>query len=592
MEASKRGFIMFKEINVDSIVVSDLNVRKTGINGLRELADNIKEMAAKFKNDGLIHALTVRKAGKKYEVVSGQRRLRAIQLLNDENEKGNLIDKVKCMVITGSKDKDVLLSLSENVFNQQMDAIDRFKAYSTLVEKGYTIAKIAQAFGTSSHSVNQSLAIANLLDEVIELWREDQLREDVFKYMTTLSHDQQKLVVDAIKNENVAIYNKSSVNDLVNRKTIDSDCALFDLDKSGIAITTDLFSEKSFVTDYSKFMDLQRQAINEKLDAHKENHEIALFYDTDQSFNSWRFCKWEDEEDIEEMLEENCFPVHVYSLDSNGECSINVYGLESDEIYSELVLKGEIVEEKEEEDDSDDVSDENAVVTQSSDPDIKEKPVRQELTSSDQEYFSAWRHLMVAAEMTKDHNNSSKIMLAMLVSRLSFDVKNSIHKVNIEDEQLQNSEAFKTIKDFEEKIGDFIGMEYGSRIDFDEAYVVISKYSDDQIKELMTFYAIAALSPSSKVIDDLAVRLNVNANDYWKADQGFVDNLSTNPALTAVAGDLIESEVDQSAFSNMKIKEKKIKLASVLRDDYVPNYFQFPIQKYGPTELTIEPKYW
>ena len=72
-------------INVDQLYISDINVRKTSINEISELANSIDI-------NGLINPITVRKDNNdKYEIIAGQRRYLAMKELNKHTIPCNII---------------------------------------------------------------------------------------------------------------------------------------------------------------------------------------------------------------------------------------------------------------------------------------------------------------------------------------------------------------------------------------------------------------------------------------------------------------------------------------------------------------------
>ena len=549
---------MFQEIPVSTLQVSDMNVRKSALVGIDELAQNIKELAIKFKSDGLIHPLTVRKVGKKHHIIAGQRRFKAIEQINNEE---HIIDKVKCLVISGKKDKDLLISLSENMFSQPMDPIDRFNTYSLMVKKGYTIGKIALAFGTSSLKVKQALAIADLHDDVIVLYRADKIRDSVLQHLTNLSHEQQLKITTAIEKQNYNFWSKNTVNDFLNRIQVNADHALFDLENCGMIVETDLFEENKFVTDQTRFMNLQRKAINELIKKDEENGFRTQFYDADDEFYSWEYNKVDDDEADPKTA------VRVYCLESCGK--VRTYNcIMTDDEFSGV--------------DSSDNSTDSAK---------SEKPKRQELSKKDQIYFRDWQHTMACDALIKDKKYAIRFVIAKVIAQRNFSYESIYTKNQTEDEQLVNSPARKAITNFLDSVIDSCPKinphEYCS-VDFKDVLAAVIKLKEQQFKDLIVALAIVSLSPESSHVGIIGQDLKINALDYWKPDAGFVNHISSNPALVAVADVLIDTDVEKEAFAKLKIKDKKAKLAESLNPEFLPKYLEFPVSNYTGVKLDLE----
>jgi ParB family chromosome partitioning protein len=107
-------------IVVDKLYVSDINVRKTNVNEITELANSIDI-------NGLINPITVRKDGDdKYEIIAGQRRYLACKMLKKNN--------ISCNILDVNSQKAEELSLVENVQRNPMTNSDKVKIYSKTME--------------------------------------------------------------------------------------------------------------------------------------------------------------------------------------------------------------------------------------------------------------------------------------------------------------------------------------------------------------------------------------------------------------------------------------------------------------------------
>jgi ParB family chromosome partitioning protein len=587
---------MIKQINVEKLSVSENNVRKSSVDGLDDLADNIKEMIGRFDGDGLIHPLTVSKDDNKkgsYKVIAGQRRLAAIGLIN-EKEPG-LIKKVKCLVVDADDSDQTMLSLAENSFSAQMDPLDRHAAYSAMVDKGKSIESIAQSFGTTSHKVKQSLAISSLDESVIVGWKEGVISDDILYRLTTYPVADQKKVMEAVESGECQFYYPQMVDNFLKRAPIDIEHALFDVEKSGLTVLTDLFKEEQFVEDSERFMELQRKAVNKLMKDTEKLGITCIFIDSDESHLSLWGC--DTYEDIAELKDDFKGVYQIYKLDRDGEVLISLVRFDEDDeddvaAIHELKVMAGLIEPKEENVEDDVPCAENS----SNEP---EKPKgRQELSANDQLYFRNWQQLFVSEKLAENPDYSHRLMLTMLI--MGHGLNNSdrygAHWENLEfdDAQFSKSPAKAKVDKLVKKYKDLIRRKYlhgdEHRADFIKVLKTIMEFDAVQIQELMTVIAIMGINPTTGILNLIGEELNASddLSDKWQPDEGFFNALSSNPALMGVAEDVAKTDDELVAFNGMKIKDKRAKLAEMVADDYKPKYLQFPAQRYGDIELDIE----
>ncbi|KPK98482.1 MAG: hypothetical protein AMJ95_03680 [Omnitrophica WOR_2 bacterium SM23_72] len=129
----------------------------------REDFDNqsIAELAQSIKEKGVIQPLLVRRKADFYELIAGERRLRAAKLLNL---------KELPIIIKDAEDKDSLeLALIENIQRQGLNPIEEAHAYQHLIDKFYvTQEKISDVLGKSRATIANTLRLLKLPQEIQE----------------------------------------------------------------------------------------------------------------------------------------------------------------------------------------------------------------------------------------------------------------------------------------------------------------------------------------------------------------------------------------------------------------------------------------
>jgi ParB family chromosome partitioning protein len=159
-----------QEIPLNKLVPFAGNVRKT--HNKRFVA----ELAASIRAHGLQQNLVVRKDGKKFAVVAGGQRLKALlQLAKEGDIKPDY--RVLCKIEDGDFDP-AELSLVENVIRDDMHPADKFEAFRDLVDKGQSAADIAARFGTTERAVRELLKLACVSPVILKAYREDKLKLD------------------------------------------------------------------------------------------------------------------------------------------------------------------------------------------------------------------------------------------------------------------------------------------------------------------------------------------------------------------------------------------------------------------------------
>lgn len=178
-----------REIRLDNLLVSNLNVRKTLTSDDDE--PGINELANDIRTNGLINPLTVRKLGDKYEIIAGQRRFLASKLLRKES--------VACSIVDVDSQKAEEMSLVENVQRVQMTFADKVKTYSRLYSVyNKDITKVVNAVSVSKITIAKYLKLAELPDAIIELLDsngEEKLTIDVAVELTKLPSSVHKMDV-------------------------------------------------------------------------------------------------------------------------------------------------------------------------------------------------------------------------------------------------------------------------------------------------------------------------------------------------------------------------------------------------------------
>lgn len=124
-------------------------------------AEALNDLAASIKEHGVFQPILVRKSLSGYELIAGERRLRASKLI------GN---KTIPAVIVEIDDKEMMeISLLENIQREDLSPIEEAQAYNKLIKKfNYTQEDLAKRIGKSRANITNMLRLLNLPKEVQE----------------------------------------------------------------------------------------------------------------------------------------------------------------------------------------------------------------------------------------------------------------------------------------------------------------------------------------------------------------------------------------------------------------------------------------
>ena len=146
-----------RTLALSSIVPNPLQPRKS-------FSDNeLAELAASIKENGLLQPLVVRPAGNgRYELVAGERRFRSVQRLG--------WTEVPVLVREVEDDALLVLALVENLQREELNPMEEAEGYRTLADRfGFTQEEIAQAVGKERSTVANLLRLLKLAPSIRRL---------------------------------------------------------------------------------------------------------------------------------------------------------------------------------------------------------------------------------------------------------------------------------------------------------------------------------------------------------------------------------------------------------------------------------------
>ena len=130
----------------------------------------LAELSQSIRRHGVLQPLSVRRIEGGYQLIAGERRLRAAQLAG--------LTEVPCLVMRMSDRESGMVALIENLQRQDLDFIEEARGIGLLIERyGLTQEQAAQALGKSQSGIANKLRLLRHSEAVLKAIRREGLTE-------------------------------------------------------------------------------------------------------------------------------------------------------------------------------------------------------------------------------------------------------------------------------------------------------------------------------------------------------------------------------------------------------------------------------
>jgi len=117
--------------------------------------ERLQELAASMRKNGVLQPLLVRRKGEGYELIAGERRLRAARMVG--------LEKVPVHVREAHDGEMLRLAILENVQREDLNPIEEARAYQRLIDEfDMTQLNVAEQLGKSRSAINNTLRLLGL----------------------------------------------------------------------------------------------------------------------------------------------------------------------------------------------------------------------------------------------------------------------------------------------------------------------------------------------------------------------------------------------------------------------------------------------
>lgn len=166
----------------------NINDIKPNANQPRKTFDEekLQELASSIKEHGLIQPVVLRKAGKGYEIVAGERRWRAARIVG--------VKEIPCIVKELTDEENMLLAIIENMQREDLNPIEEAEGLRQMMDTyGFTQEQISKSVGKSRPYIANSLRLLYLPDTIIEYVSEGKLSAGHGKAIAGIEDDKRQI---------------------------------------------------------------------------------------------------------------------------------------------------------------------------------------------------------------------------------------------------------------------------------------------------------------------------------------------------------------------------------------------------------------
>lgn len=168
----------------------------------RKLFDEtvMDELVSSIREKGIIQPVTVRRKGEGYELIAGERRVRAARIAG--------LETIPAYVIEVASDEEMMeLALIENIQREDLNPVDEALGYSLLIEKyGISQEAVATKVGKNRTTITNSIRLLKLPEVILNGLRDRRISTGHARALLGLeSPKQQETLYQKIVNEGLSV---------------------------------------------------------------------------------------------------------------------------------------------------------------------------------------------------------------------------------------------------------------------------------------------------------------------------------------------------------------------------------------------------
>lgn len=199
-------------ISEDTVKANKANKKSSTVVSLKDIVPNpfqprktfgeakMEDLVSSIKEKGVIQPVLVRPNGAGYELIAGERRFRAAQILN--------FDEIPVIVKENIDDATTLeLSIIENIQREELNPVEEANAYRELIDQfEYTLDKVGKMVGKNKTTISNSMRLLTLSKDILVLLEEGKISTGHAKVLLSIpSEHKRKKIAKAIVQKGLSV---------------------------------------------------------------------------------------------------------------------------------------------------------------------------------------------------------------------------------------------------------------------------------------------------------------------------------------------------------------------------------------------------
>ena len=158
----------------------------------------LEELSHSIKKHGVIQPILVREEGKQFELIAGERRMRASKLAG--------LKKIPAVITKATNMQSLEIAILENVQREDLNPLEVSKGYQRLKDEfGYTQEQVAKSVGKPRSSVANSLRLLTLTPKIQKELEKGSITEGHAKVLLSLESSQANSFLEKIIKEVLSV---------------------------------------------------------------------------------------------------------------------------------------------------------------------------------------------------------------------------------------------------------------------------------------------------------------------------------------------------------------------------------------------------
>lgn len=201
LDLDKLETTIYESIDRDEIIEISLQELRANPYQPRKIFDEeaLKELADSIKEHGVFQPIIVKKSIKGYEIIAGERRVRASKLAGKET--------IPAIIRNFTDEQMMEIALLENLQRENLTAIEEAEAYKAMLDTlGLTQEDLAKKVGKSRSHITNIIGLLRLPNSVQELVNSSKISMGHARILSKLDDEEKILeMADKIVNDKISV---------------------------------------------------------------------------------------------------------------------------------------------------------------------------------------------------------------------------------------------------------------------------------------------------------------------------------------------------------------------------------------------------